>query len=653
MTGMADSEEKTKKETGCAASDGYYRMGVMSVPGGFRISAVSPGKKCSLLLYRKGEESPYEKIDFSEDLRTGDVWQLDLNPANPEEIEYAFEDEHGIFADPYARSLTGRENWRDRSQLNRIRRSPLQTAEFDWQGDRPLHIPFDQSIIYLIHVRGFTESASSKVQARGTFQGITEKIPYLKELGINAVELLPCQEFEEIMRPDGMAFAEARQETDPAGNEKAPKVNYWGYTDAYRFAPKASYAGGKNPADAFKAMVLSLHKAGIEIIPQIYFTGDEQLSYVLDVLKTWVTEYHVDGIHLIGYAPAECLAGDPFLSETKLLFTSWDGVPKGKVKHLASCNENFEQEMRRFLKGDEGMVGRLLFHMTDNPENAAVVHYMASANGFTMMDMVSYDIKHNEENGENNTDGTDFNYSWNCGAEGPSRKKKITDLRMQQLRNAYMMLFLSQGTPLLLGGDEFGRTKFGNNNSYCQDNGISWLNWKLLESNRNIFAFAKHIIAIRKAHPVFRYPDGPKNMDLLSGGLPDVSYHGVNAWQPEFENWRRQFGILYCGDYAEKENGEKDSTFYLLFNMHWEPHEFALPSPGKNLIWSLSMNTADLQNNGFLKEGEEEILEDQKKYDMAPRSIVLLRAKEMPGSKKPDSKKPVRTKKKRERRKKN
>ena len=207
---------------------------------------------------------------------------------------------------------------------------------------------------------------------------------------------------------------------------------------------------------------------------------------------------------------------------------------------------------------------------------------MANTNGFTLMDMVSYDIKHNEANGEDNRDGTDYNQSWNCGAEGPSRKKRIMQMRRKQIRNALLMLFLSQGTPLLMMGDEFGRTKKGNNNSYCQDNDISWLNWSLLNSNSSIHEFVKHVIRFRKEHSVFHMEKEPALMDYRCVGLPDVSYHGLKTWCPMFDRFLRQLGILYCGKYGKKPDGREDDYFYVAFNMHWEPHEFALPNLPKD-----------------------------------------------------------------------
>ena len=278
-------------------------------------------------------------------------------------------------------------------------------------------------------------------------------------------------------------------------------------------------------------------------------------------------------------------------------------------------------DMRRFLKGDEGMLSALSYHIRHNPDHMGVINYMANVNGFTMMDMVSYNEKHNEDNGEDNQDGSDQNQSWNCGAEGPVRKKKVLSLRLRQLKNALLLLFLSQGTPLLLSGDEFGQTKQGNNNSYCQDNEISWLNWGLIRRNKDLFAFVKQVISFRKSHDLFHMVKEPRLMDYRGLGLPDLSYHGEKAWQPEFDRCSRQFGAFYCGDYSE--DTEKTS-FYTAYNMHWEPHEFALPNLPKGRAWQMVFNTAEDSVNGFWPEGKGPVLKDQKKVMIGARAVCVF-----------------------------
>ena len=284
----------------------------------------------------------------------------------------------------------------------------------------------------------------------------------------------------------------------------------------------------------------------------------------------------------------------------------------------------FMEDMRRFLKGDEGMLQAFEFRNRRNPAEYAVVNYMANTNGFTLMDAVSYDRKHNEKNGEENRDGSDYNYSWNCGAEGPTRKKKIVELRKQLIKNAYLLLFLSQGVPLLMAGDEFGNSQDGNNNAYCQDNAVSWLNWKLLETHKDQVEFVKRLIAFRKSHKMFHMDREPRIMDYKSCGRPDVSYHGENAWKPEFENFRRQFGILYWGAYAKKPDGTDDANFYVLYNMHWEPHMFGLPHLPKGAKWHVICSTADPDVEDLPSDGTGEVLKNQMMLAVPPRGIMIL-----------------------------
>ena len=607
-----------------------YPMGLTRTDGGIHVSAVAAAKACSLLLFVKedknGKEARFREvrnIPFPEEGKTGHVWSMTLNGAF-DDLYYAFEADGKRFSDPYGRSFAGRERWGRLSHAKRLLLSPVAEPEFDWQGDRPLHIPYEDCIVYRAHVRGLTKHASSGTEHRGTFRGVVDKIPYFKELGITTLELLPPVEFQEVMMPENV-------EGNPYGtSEPTGRLNYWGYAKAGMFAPKASYADpGTNPVTEFKYMVRELHKAGLEVVPELYFSGREVPEFVLETVRFWVREYHVDGIHLTGYAPTVLLATDPYLAGTKLWALSWEAEKPaaGEKKHLGEYNDGFLIDMRRALKGDEEQMSSLIYRNRRNPAETGVLNFMAGTNGFTMMDMVSYDQKHNEANGENNRDGSDYNYSWNCGAEGHVRKKKIQELRSRQLRNAMLLLFLSQGTPVLLAGDEFGNSQNGNNNAYCQDNEISWLNWNLNKWDQALLDFVKHVIAFRKAHPVFHMEQEPRVMDYLACGHPDISYHGVNAWQPEFENFRRQIGILYCGDYAKKPNGENDDFFFVIFNMHWEPHSFALPNLPKNLVWSLAFDTSDSAAGGYYEEGQERQILNQKNYMVPSRSVLVFQGK--------------------------
>ena len=613
-----------------------YPLGATQEADGVRILVQGRAKEVCLLLYRPGEKTPCEEIPFDPKYQMGDVWELALDRTDFASFEYNFMIDGKIVTDPHARIITGREKWADRKRAGKPVHGRVLSEEFDWEDDVNPETPYADTILYKLHVRGFTAHASSGVSARGTYAGVVEKIPYLKDLGITAVELMPVTEFDEIMMSvSGSGFHDAKPE--PTGY-----LNYWGYGPSYLYAVKSAYAShGEMSAECeFKTLVKELHKAGIECIPEIYFTGKELPGEILSVLRYWAEEYHVDGFHLSGFPDLSLAAEDPFLRRTKLFAENWnevmnrrpkqgyitpgDGVVSVEEKNLAEYNMQFMEDMRRFLKGDEGMLSAFELRNRRNPMEYAVINYMANTNGFTLMDTVSYDRKHNEKNGEENRDGSDYNYSWNCGAEGPTRKKKIVELRKQLLKNAYLLLFLSQGVPLLMAGDEFGNSQDGNNNAYCQDNAVSWLNWKLLETHKDQVEFVKRLIAFRKSHKMFHMDREPRIMDYKSCGRPDVSYHGENAWKPEFENFRRQFGILYWGAYAKRPDGSDDANFYVAYNMHWEPHMFGLPHLPKGAKWRVICNTGDPDAADLPTDGTGEVPKNQMMLAVPPRGIVIL-----------------------------
>ncbi len=614
-----------------------YPLGATATAEGMHFSFVDDGGSCRLLLFEQGKKEPLAEIGFPPKLKMGSVWSMTLK-GDFQGIEYLYEADGVRKEDPWALAYGGRGKWGDLSIAGQPARGEAKPEgeAFDWEGDHGPGIPYSQSFIYRLHPRGFTKHPSSGVEARlrGSFEGIVQKLPYLKDLGVTAIELMPASEFDEVMLPKGGWDGAG----EGAGGQE--KINYWGYGPSRLRAPKAAYCAGpkKAPVRQFKEFVKAVHQAGMELIAELYFTGAESPADALETARRWVYEYHVDGLHLSGAAPLALIGQDPYLSGTKLLAASWEGVNPGKNRHLAECNDGFMMDMRSFLKSDEGQLERLAYRIRRNPEGAAAVNYMANTNGFTLMDMVSYNEKHNEDNGENNRDGSDWNMSWNCGAEGPVRKKQIMRLRRRQLRNAILLLFLSQGTPLLLGGDEFGRTKRGNNNSYCQDNEISWLNWGLLKVNQDLYQFVKRAAAFRKAHPVFHMEKEPALMDYRSLGIPDLSYHGLKAWCPDFEPPLRQLGAFYCGLYGVREDQSPDDYFYVAYNMHWEPREFALPHLPKGLKWHLAANTHDEETGGFLPEGQEQLLENQKQFMLEGRSIAVFMGKPASEPAEPDKK---------------
>ena len=645
------------------------RFGVTKVSGGVQFAISLPDKKqCSLKLYRKGQKRPACSIELSKKYKRGSLYFVtitgckdleeswDIATLLSQEYEYMYEADGEEIIDPYATMISGWEKWGRRSEKKQLR-GGICLEEFDWQSDEPLEIGFDDMVLYQLHVRGYTKHASSNVKHRGTFSGLKEKIPYLKELGINGVLLLPCYEFDEVLSQKGHAlgepkldprfrkqieFTETNLSKEIVQREKTTsvKINYWGYgsSETYYFAPKAAYASDSgNPAREMKELVRSMHQAGIEVMLDIYFTPGTNVCLMEDCLRNWVLEYHIDGFRVNQEVmPSLVLVSDPVLSGVKLMTSYWDidmlrqaGVLR-KENALAEYNEGFMNCARRFLKSDEGQVENFAEYFRRNNKEHSVINFMTYVNGFTMMDLVSYDVKHNDDNGEMNQDGTEYNYSWNCGVEGKSRKKAIVSRRMCQIRNAFLMMLLSQGTPMILAGDEFGNTQNGNNNPYCQDNVITWLDWKQLENNKEIHTYVKKLIAFRKEHPVLHQKEGLNMYDSLSCGMPDLSIHGTQAWKTDFSYYSRMLAMLFYGEYQKKEDGTSDDSIYIIFNMYWEARSFDLPNLPGDKEWYPAIET---YGNSFSevpvpvkkkKRVKKPSLESQKKTVVPPRSIVVF-----------------------------
>ena len=609
-----------------AETDRNYPMGLTIDGKRIHVSVKWPGSACSLVLTEEqGETAVFE---MAPELRQGDVWNLTLETDRQIKgcFVYGFQTEQGWLPDPYGRVLRGREIWGAETGFKRKLETVAGQTVFEWGEDKRPQIPYEECVIYKAHVRGFTRHPSSHVRDRGTFRAVMEKIPYMKELGVTTLELMPVMEFNEVREETEVHMVKLPVENQP------PKLNYWGYGDSFLFAPKASYSSGrrKHPDTELKTLVRELHKNNMELVLELYVSGKEDPSMVLDAVRYWAREYHIDGIHLVGDAPLKLIGQDPYLSRLKLWAEYWNGVDEGSHRHLGWYNDGFLRDMRQVLKGDDGGLNRLAYRAKLNLENSAVINYMAGTNGFTLADMVSYNEKHNEANGERGKDGPEENDSWNCGAEGPTRKRKVLELRKKQMKNAVLMLFFSQGTPMLLAGDEFGNSQSGNNNPYCQDNEITWLNWNQQKSNAEFYRFVKASIAFRKAHPVFHQVKPLLGMDSLGCGQPDISCHGMKAWQPDFSDSCHQLSIMYCGEYGHKKDGTRDEDFLLIYNMHWEPHSFALPKLSKGRRWHLVVDTGRKESENFQENGNEPMLEEQMTYEAEPRSIVVLMGKTHP-----------------------
>lgn len=529
---------------------------------------VKEGKQCTLLLYKCGENVPMEKIPMKEEAGTGTVRCVMLSDLPAQVCEYNYEIDGKIVTDPYAKGIAGRERWNDQVDFtpHQVRGKIPQKEEYPWENDCPLRIPEEDVIAYSLHVRGFTRHSSSKVKKKGTFRGVMEKLPYLKELGINQIQCMPVYEFE----------------------ERGRKVNYWGYGEGFFFAPKASYAADHDAQKELKELVKTCHREGIEVVLDFPFTAQTRFQIVEDCLRYYVMEYHIDGFLLNPYqVPVEFLRRDPVLSGTKLLIK----------------DESFQNTMRRFLKGDEGMIASVAEQFRRKTSVSGSCNYITNHTGFTLEDLVSYDAKHNEANGEQNQDGPDYNYSWNCGVEGKTRKKQIVKLRQGQKRNAMFLLMTAQGTPCLLAGDEFGNSQGGNNNVYCQDNETGWVDWSRLEREKSFFHYVKELIAFRKKHGILHQKEALTGTDRSGSGIPDISYHGEAAWQIQQEASSRQLGILYSG------SPKKESNCFLLYNMHWIAHSFALPALPKDQAWYQVMSTEEgFYEQPLLIEGKRSII---------------------------------------------
>ena len=606
-----------------------YPLGAHPEEGSIRFSFASGKKDCGIIIYDRESGKRLQKVPFRQEDRMGNVYcrYLELDPGK---IAYQFYEEDRLLADLQARGFRSKPVY-GKTRKNGDHLAVFPGEDFDWEQDRHPMLSYGESVCYCLHVRGFTMHASSGVAHRGTFAGLTEKLDYLQEIGVTTVELQPVYEFDETpaevhpqTSPDMAAVTGKKEEEQPGYRV----LNYWGYQEGFYYAPKAAYAAGNDPAEEFRQMVKEFHKRKMEVILQFYFSKGMDPSEIGNILRFWVLSYHVDGFHLMGDGvPAQALAGDPALAATKLWYYSFDTSEiydpgqKPEYRNLAEYRDDYLYTMRRFLKGDDNMLSGVLYEMRHIPANMGRIHYLSNYYGFTLMDMVSYDHKHNEANGEGNRDGNDYNCSWNCGEEGISRRKKVLALRKKQLQNAFCMLLLTQSTPLLFMGDEFGNSQQGNNNPYCQDNKTTWLNWQDSRKNKDLLDFWKQMIAFRKSHPILHPEEELRILDSLSCGYPDLSYHGQNAWRPQTESYNRHVGIMYCGKYAKNAQGEEDSFLYVAMNMHWEPQKLAFPKLPKGMEWKQVLATEKMEDSLTTREKEEQT-KDQTGI-IAPRSIAV------------------------------
>lgn len=641
---------------------GFFRMyGACVASNGVSFTINSHGAtRCTLLLFKPQASKPYARIPFPDSYRIGDTYSMLVFDIKPDEFEYAFSfdgpyepakgllfNEENVLLDPYSRAVTGQRKWGEKPEGGKDfeYRARVVKSSFDWGDIKQLEQPFEDLVIYETHVRGYTKDKSSGVSAPGTFAGLKDKIPYLKDLGINAVELMPIFEFDEM---------ESARVVDDV-----QLYNYWGYNTVSFFAPNTSYAFNEehnHEGDELKSLIKALKENGIEVILDVVFNhtaeGNEMgpcfsfkgidnnvyymltpdahyynfsgcgnvmncnhpvvRNFIIDCLRHWAIEYRVDGFRfdlasILGRdqngAPManppilESLAFDPVLGKMKLIAEAWDAGGLYQVGSFPSWNRwaewngRYRDDMRSFLKGDDGMAGNAItritgsrdLYSTESRGHKASVNFMTCHDGFTLYDLYSYNEKHNEKNGWNNTDGDNNGHSWNCGAEGETDDPNVNGLRRRLIKNAFAALLCSRGPAMFFAGDEFCNTQFGNNNAYCQDNIISWLDWSRLEEFKEIHDFVRHMIQFRKEHPILRKMTKPSSCQF-----PEISVHNGTPFNASTDYKTKLIGIMYAG--RNEEDTEDDIVFYCM-NAYWEPLVMQLPVLPNGKHWHVDTNT--------------------------------------------------------------
>lgn len=536
--------------------------------------------------------------------------------------------------DPYAKAIAGREKWNDsaRKDSDYDVNGYVGNDDFDWSDDVAPEISKQDMIMYKLHVRGFSMANVSNKKYAGTFEGVRSRINYLKKLGITSIEFMPVYEFEELDIPVKSQTPDyARWETDkgdiilPEADKDEPlKLNYWGYGAGNYFAVKASYAHEPHRAACeFKSLIKDLHSNGMECILEMYFPADTNHNMILDALRFWVREYHVDGFHLLGdNLPVTAIVQDILLSRTKIFYTSFDEniIPNDKkYKTLFVYKDEYLYPARKILNHMNGSMNDFLDQQRKQGSSLGYINYMTNNNGFTLADLFMYNDKHNEANGEANADGSQWNYSNNYGEEGPSRKKFIREVRNLKWKNAMMMTFLAQGVPLLWSGDEIKNSQQGNNNAYCQDNEVGWVDWKNERNHKKELDFLAKLIKFRREHPIISLGEPFKFCDYKSYGYPDLSFHGENAWVTGSELNKQCVGLMYAGEYSPVQDNKE--FVYIGYNFYSYREKLALPKIGKKKKWYLVADSSQKKETFY----DEPVLYDNQEFvTMNPQAICIL-----------------------------
>lgn len=595
---------------------------------------------CRIVFVSKATQEKIE-VDVPEDYCLGALRSVTISGINPQEYNYAYEVNGVSILDPYAKVVVGREVWNDTDRLKKKRTllAGFLTDNFSWDEDKKPELLKSQMVMYKLHVRGFSMGNKNCGKTKGTFTAVKNKIPYLKELGVTTLELMPVYEFEECPVPKELPQVPDYVKWDAENEDliqpvvldnEDKKINYWGYGKGDYFAVKASYA--MNPQKAaveFKKLVKELHENGMECVMEMFFPDDTNHNLIMDVLHFWVKEYHVDGFHILGgRLPMTSIVQDAILSRTKIFAEDFYGITNTrKYKNLYIYKAEYQYPARQLLNHYDCDIRQFVDQQKKQSENLGFVNYIASNNGFTLADLFMYNDKHNEANGENNCDGPDYNLSTNYGIEGPTKKKYICDIRKQRTYMAYMMLMFAQGIPLIQAGDEFGNTQQGNNNAYCQDNEIGWLNWSGFVRTAADREVLKKMIAFRKSNGLLSKEAPYKFSDYRATGAPDLSFHGEYAWISQLDPGRKSLGMLYSGAYASEVKGEDGNTIcdlYVGYNFYSEEVSLALPKLASTKKtkkqWYKKMDSASVE---VVYDTEEE-LKDQQYVTLAPYSICLL-----------------------------
>ena len=589
--------------------------------------------KCCIVIINKDTKAE-EKIEIPSNFCLGSLRSVEISGIETDDFLYYYEINCTKVVDPYSRAIFGREKWNDETREERDYEvsGRVNDLDFDWSDDEAPEIPKQDMIMYKLHIRGFSKGNVANKKVAGTFEGVKNRIDYLKSLGVTTVEFMPVYEFEEMELPVSVEvpdYVKWESEDDdvilpPDENPISKKVNYWGYGTGNYFAVKSSYAFCPEKASwEFKNLVKTFHSNGMECILEMYFPNDTNHNMILDALRFWVREYHVDGFHLLGEnLPITAIVQDVLLSRTKIFYPEFNTnvVPTGRnYKTLFVYKDEYMYPSRKILNHMNGDMKSFLDQQRKQGSDLGYVNYITSNNGFTMADLFMYNYKHNEANGEENADGNQWNYSNNYGEEGPSRKKFVREVRNLKWRNAMLMMFLAQGVPMIWSGDEIKNSQHGNNNAYCQDNEIGWVDWKNEKNHKSDLEFLKKLIEFRKAHPIISQGEPFHFCDYKSFGYPDLSFHGENAWISGSELNKQCVGMMYCGEYSpEKENNE---YVYIAYNFYSYREKLALPGIGKKKKWYLVADSSK-KKDSF---NDEPVLYDSQDYViMNPQAICIL-----------------------------